>query len=92
MVSDPNLRAEVARIRETAKGVRVDFKRNGAEPKWDMVKEKIGTPLAELHDRLTEELARRESKENLVPLDRDPVPQKYAERVRRYYEELGRSR
>jgi len=92
MVDDPNLRAEIARIRETAKGVRVDFKRNGAEPKWDVVKSKIGKPLAELHDRLTEELARRESKESLVPLDRDPVPPKYAERVRRYYEELGRSR
>ncbi|MDR3401304.1 MAG: hypothetical protein P4L99_02305 [Chthoniobacter sp.] len=92
MVDDPALRADIARIRETAKGVRVDFKRNGAEPKWDMVKSKIGKPLAELHDRLTEELARRESKESLVPLDRDPVPPKYAERVRRYYEELGRSR
>jgi hypothetical protein len=55
------------------------------------VKTKISTPLAELRNRLTEELARRESKENLVPIDRDPVPPKYAERVRRYYEELGRS-
>jgi hypothetical protein len=90
MVDDPNLRAEIARIRETAKGVRVDYKRNGAQPKWDMVKSKIGNPLAELHNRLTEELARRESKESLVPLDRDPVPPKYVERVRRYYEELGR--
>ena len=52
----------------------MDFKRNGGEPKWDMVKSKIGSPLAELHNRLTEELARRESKESLVPLDRDPVP------------------
>jgi hypothetical protein len=91
MVDDPNLRAEIARIRETAKGVRVDYKRNGVEPKWDMVKMKIGNPLAELHNRITEELARRESKESLVPLDRDPVPPKYVERVRRYYEELGRS-
>ncbi len=62
MVDDPNLRAEIARIRETAKGVRVDYKRNGAEPKWDMVKSKIGGPLAELHDRLTEELARASRK------------------------------
>jgi hypothetical protein len=92
MLDDPALRAEAARIRELAKGVRVEFKRTSAEPKWDMVKMKISTPLAELRDRLTEELARRESKENLVPIDRDPVPTKYAERVRRYYEELGRSR
>ena len=90
MVDDPNLRTEVARIREIAKGVRVEFKRHSVDPNWDMVKTKIGTPLAELRNRLTEELARRESKENLVPIDRDPVPTKYAERVRRYYEELGR--
>jgi hypothetical protein len=92
MVDDPNLRTEVARIRELAKGVRVEFKRHSLAPNWDMVKTKIGTPLAELRNRLTEELAQRESKENLVPIDRDPVPTKYAERVRRYYEELGRSR
>jgi hypothetical protein len=92
MVDDPALRTEVARIREIAKGMRVEFKQHETMPKWDMVKAKISAPLAELRDRLTEELARRESKENLVPIDRDPVPAQYAERVRRYYEELGRSR
>jgi hypothetical protein len=92
MVDDPALRTEVARVREFAKGVRVEFKRHSVAPNWDIVKSKISTPLAELRNRLTEELARRESKENLVPIDRDPVPTKYAERVRRYYEELGRSR
>jgi hypothetical protein len=72
--------------------VRAEFKRHSTTPNWEMVQTKIGAPLAELRDRVTEELARRESKENLVPIDRDPVPTKYAERVRRYYEDLGRSR
>ena len=92
MVDDPGLRTEIARVREIAKGVRVEFKRHSEAPNWDLVKTKIEKPLVELRNRLTEELARRESKENLVPIDRDPVPSKYAERVRRYYEELGRSR
>ena len=91
MVDDPGLRTEAARIRELAKGVRVEFKRHSVPPNWDMVKTKISAPLADLRNRVTEELARRESKENLVPIDRDPVPTKYAERVRRYYEELGRN-
>jgi hypothetical protein len=47
--------------------------------------------LVELRTRISEELARRESKEALVPIDRDPVPTRYSELVRRYYEELGRS-
>ena len=51
----------------------------------------IATPLAEIRNRVAEELARREKSDSLVPIDRDPVPTKYAERVRRYYEELGRS-
>ena len=91
-LDNPAMRTEAARIREIAKGVRVEFKRHSVQPNWDMVHTTIGQPLAELRNRLTEELARRESKENLVPIDRDPVPTKYAERVRRYYEELGRSR
>lgn len=92
MIDDPAMRSEVARIRELAKGVRVEFKRHSVQPNWERVKTKIGAPLLQLRNQLTEELARRESKENLVPIDRDPVPIKYTERVRRYYEELGRSR
>jgi len=61
-------------------------------PNWDLVNTKIRTPLAELRDRVSEELARREPKDRLVPIDRDPVPAQFAERVRRYYEDLGRSR
>ena len=92
MLDDPALRNEAARVREIARGVRVEFKRHSKEPNWDMVHSQISTPLAELRNRVTEELARRDSKENLVPIDRDPVPTKFADRVRRYYEELGRSR
>jgi hypothetical protein len=92
MLDSPELRREAADIREAAKVIRSEFKRDAAEPKWDIVKVQIGKPLAELRDRLSAELARRESKEALVPIDRDPVPTKYTDRVRRYYEELGRSR
>ncbi len=92
MLDAPQLRREVSDIREAAKVVRSEFKREGASPKWDIVKSQISRPLAELRNRVTEELARRESKESLVPIDRDPVPAKYSDRVRRYYEELGRSR
>jgi len=92
MLDSQQLRREVAEIREAAKVVRSEFKREGAQPKWDIVKSQISKPLAELRNRVSEELARRESKESLVPIDRDPVPVKYSDRVRRYYEELGRSR
>jgi hypothetical protein len=51
----------------------------------------IAGPLVELRNRISEELARRESREAVVPIDRDPVPTRYSELVRRYYERLGKS-
>jgi hypothetical protein len=91
MLTDPDLRAEVARVREVARGMRVEFRRHSKEPEWDLVKTKIGDALVQLRDRVSEELARKGSKEALVPIDRDPVPGKFGELVRRYYEDLGKS-
>ena len=87
----PELRAQAARIRDRARDVRLEVKRHSVEPKWDLVKVEIAAQLNELRSRIGEELARRESKEALVPIDRDPVPTRYSELVRRYYEQLGKS-
>ena len=89
MVDLPELRNQIANIRERAKEMRSDYKRHGKEPQWPLVKSQISDPMAEVHSRISEELARRESKEALVPIDRDPVPNKFSELVRRYYEKLG---
>ena len=43
----------------------------------------------ELQKRLKEEIAKRESPDSLVPIDRDPVPDRYADMVRKYYERIG---
>ena len=89
MIGDPDLRAEASRIREQAREIRKEMKRHSKEPNWDLVKMKIAKPLAELQDRVSEELIRRSGKDDLVPLDRDPVPAQYQDAVRRYYERLG---
>lgn len=89
MIEEPDLRNEVARVRDRARSIRVEFKRHGEEPQWDVVGMQITKPLVELRKRLAEELAKLESDEALVPIDRDPVPSRYAELVRKYYENLG---
>lgn len=89
MVDDPDLRGEVARVREAARDIRREMRRDFKGPNWDIVREFVAEPLNELRDRVAEELRRRDSKELLVPIDRDPVPTRYAEDVRRYYETLG---
>jgi hypothetical protein len=86
------MRAEAARIRDRARATRADFERHSKEPNWDLVRESIGQPLAELRQKVAEELLKKESSEALVPIDREPVPSTYAEQVRRYYERLGSSR
>jgi hypothetical protein len=92
MVGDPQLRAEAARIRERARAARAEFNRHSRQPNWDLVRDTIGQPLAELRDRVAQELLRRDSSEALVPIDREPVPPEFAEQVRRYYERLGSGR
>jgi hypothetical protein len=92
MVDDPELRAEAARIRERARGIRAELKRHSKEPNWDLIKVDVSRPLYELRDRVAEELLRRTSRDALLPLDRDPVPPKYSEKTRRYYERLGSGR
>ncbi len=89
MVDDPELRAEAARIRDQARAIRAEMKRHSKEPNWNLVRVNVAEPLVELSNRVSDELLRRTSKQALVPLDRDPVPPKYSEKTRRYYERLG---
>ena len=92
MVEIPDLRNQVARVRERARLMRQEFKQDRKKPDWAVVQLEVMKPLAEVRDRISEELARRQSKEALVPIDRDPVPNRYSDLVRRYYEELGKER
>lgn len=89
MVADPELRAEAARIRERARAMRAEAKRHATDPNWELVQSQVAGPLVELRDRVAAELLRRTAKQAIVPLDRDPVPPKYSEKTRRYYERLG---
>jgi hypothetical protein len=72
--------------------MRQDFKKDRKKPDWAVVRMQVMQPLIEVRDRIADELARRESREAMVPLDRDPVPARYSDLVRRYYEELGKDK
>jgi hypothetical protein len=91
MVDIPDLRNQLAQVLDRARGIRADVKRHSKDPQWDLVKAEIVTPLVEVRQRIVEVLARLESSDPLVPIDRDPVPKKYSDLVRRYYETLGKS-
>jgi len=78
-------------VRERIRAQRVDFKRHSKEPQWDLVRTQVMKPLVEVRQRLEEELAKRDNREAMVPIDRDPVPGRFSELVRKYYENLGKS-
>jgi hypothetical protein len=88
-LENQELRNQAAGILENTRQIRIDNRRNDTPPQSDIVNMKVLQPLAELRDRVSEELAKRESANPLAPLDRDPVPHRYREMVRRYYRELG---
>lgn len=89
MISDPKLQAEAAKIRERARSLRADFKRHSQTPNWDLVRTTVHEPMLELQKQIAEEIARRDKPDSLVPVDKDPVPTRYQNLVRTYYERLG---
>jgi hypothetical protein len=92
IVEEPALRNQLANVREQARRVRQEYKAERKKPDWAVVRLQIVQPLVEVRERIAEELARRESREALVPLDRDPVPSRFSDLVRTYYEQLGRAK
>ncbi|MES2596660.1 MAG: hypothetical protein V4662_15060 [Verrucomicrobiota bacterium] len=89
LLEQPELRNEAAKVLDNAREMRIDHARNDAAPQADHLKMRIVNPLVELRDRVAEELAKRDTKNPMVPVDRDPVPPAFRELVKRYYQELG---
>jgi len=87
----PDLRDAVATARERARAMRQEYRHDRKKPDWAVVRAEILSPLLEVRSRIGEELARRNANDPLAPVDRDPVPPRFAESVQKYYEELGKS-
>jgi hypothetical protein len=92
LLERPHLRAAVARVQQSAEQLRGDMKRNATKPSPKAIEDSLLVPLAQLRDAISSELARKAGRESEGPVDRDPVPRKFEESVRRYYEALGGSR
>ncbi len=90
LVSDPDMRAEAARIREAAREMRIEYKRHSKLPEWPLVQRLIAEPMDQLRNKISQELLRKSAEKNqIVPLDRDPVPNQFQRQLDRYFENLG---
>ncbi|MDX1563825.1 MAG: hypothetical protein R3236_00400 [Phycisphaeraceae bacterium] len=91
-LEEPRLRNRAARIRDEARSMRAEFRRHGKQPQWDSIEQKILKPLTELKGDVEQALSRLESKRPLVPIDRDPVPGRFSDLSKRYYQNLSESK
>lgn len=90
LVSDPEMKADAARIREAAREMRIDYARHAKDPQWPLVRKLIVQPLDQLQEKVQEALLRSSAERNaIVPVDRDPLPSNYQQQVDKYYENLG---
>jgi hypothetical protein len=90
-VDSPDVRNQLATVRERAGVYRRNFRENGRVPSNEELQTKVLAPLALARDWVSQELSRTQNDRSLVPLDRDPVQDKYSDMVRKYYEKLGSS-
>ncbi len=73
-VRDPDLRGVASGIRIAARDLHRDYARHSKEPQWDLVRELVAKPLAQLRETVRAELLRKSADRNaIVPIDRDPV-------------------
>lgn len=90
VVEDPDAQAAVARARQASREMRKDFKRHSVEPGQDQLQKEVVGPLAEAARKIDARLRELDRKDPLAPVGRDPVPDRYNDLVRRYFEELGK--
>ena len=90
-VDSPDVRNQLATVREQVGAYRRYFRENGRMPPNADLQKKVLAPLALARDWVGQELSRAQDDRSLVPLDRDPVQEKYFDMVRKYYEKLGSS-
>ncbi len=89
MVDVPEARSALARARGAARDLRRQSRESRVNPPQSVVQQQILEPLLEAETRIREALASTDQRNPLAPVERDPVPEKYSDVVRTYYEALG---
>ena len=89
VLDSPDLRNQLATVRDRVGALRAAYRNGRRAPSAETVRQQLLLPLTQVQTWVREELAREDNSGSLAPLDRDPVPEHYAELVRQYYEKLG---
>jgi len=90
VLEDADAQTSVARARKASRELRKEFKRQSKAPDQETIEKEILRPLLEAAEKLDARLYELNREDALAPVGRDPVPDRYEEIVRRYFEELGK--
>ncbi|MCH2208427.1 MAG: hypothetical protein MK132_21510 [Lentisphaerales bacterium] len=90
LLQNQELRQQVASIRDRMRQMEMDKKRFSKKPNVDQIRKKLFEPLSELQKEISEELAKMNDTKGKVRMDKDPIPEKYEEQVRSYFNRLGK--
>lgn len=90
ILEDPEAQSAVARARKASRDLRKEFNRHAKDPDQETLEKEILRPLVEAAAKLDARLHELNRENPLAPVGRDPVPERYSEIVRRYFEELGK--
>ncbi len=89
LLDDPQQRQQVANALSQAEDLRRNYLRHSMLPQWNVEMSNVVTPLTQVTTALHQQLLRAEQPDSLQPVDQDPVPEKFANSVKSYYEALG---
>ena len=89
VIQDADAQTAVAKARKASRELRKNYKRHSQAPDQETLENEILRPLLEAADKLDTRLYELNREDELAPVGRDPVPDRYEEIVRRYFEELG---
>ncbi len=92
---DNNVRRQLERAREALLALRGHYRgrtsTSDGVPRFDLLKETVGIPLALAAEDLERQIRKSEDAEKLILTHEDAVPDKYRKRVAGYYEALSES-
>lgn len=89
LIDDPQLRQQLANARAQADDMRRNYVQHSQSPQWNLVMDNVLSPLSKVSTAIRQQLAHVDQPDSLQPVDQDPVPEKFADSVKKYYEALG---
>ena len=75
---------------QTAKSLRVEFKRYAQKPSEEKIRQEIIKPLEKAAEKISQRLRELNKENPLSPVSKDPVPEKYDDLVNDYFENLSK--